>query len=616
MEKNQGKILVGLFLATVFSAISQASFADMGLNQQVLDKVDGKYGANLNSVTGATINTNGNYANITNTQTNSVLNWNTLNTAPGQTLNYVMTAGQTSLNKVVTPQLSTFAGNLTSTGGRVIISNPMGIIFENGSYTNVNALTLTTHDAQIVDGKVVLQSANIVGSQGVRIGGVGASSKAAVMRVADDLNIVSNNIKIDNADIFVNNANLVTADGITFVDKEMTITDAKNSNATMLKDSNSEDIGSIHVKDSIITVKDENSGRIFIASKGDVAGVKVEKSVVEGKVQLDVDGNANMSVIGNADIVDSVVANNLNVETVNDTITLDNSNSYYDLTNYVYTLHDYLTTKFGPSYTKSNTKKYLMALAKDKNSSITNMANSVVNYYYDNAPTTVCGEMKVAYDYLTHTSYTGNGNVTVKNTNVGQNLNATGATVTLADIIAYQYTANAVGTNGVSSLKVEKLNKTNETQRYSFDGTYDSLNRMLTGNFDTKEPLIKNKTVYIDKNEYNEKLGAIDAGNLVTSNITTTRPIIDINKNNNAAVDTNANGYAAVDNTDDSNEYGSDQDKRLYGDEVNSRFARQFSPRGFAANDDEIKARKAKVKSTAKSGNNNSIILNDNFIAE
>lgn len=605
MEKNQGKLIVGLFLATVFSAISQASFADMGLNQQVLDKVDGKYGANLNSVTGATIDTNGNYANIKNTQTNSVLNWNSLNTAPGQTLNYVMTSGQTSLNKVVTPQLSSFAGNLTSTGGRVIISNPMGIIFENGSYTNVNALTLTTHDAQIVDGKLILKSANIIESQGIRIGGVGESSKAAVMRVADDLNIVSNNIRIDNADIFVNNANLVTSDGITFVDKEMTITDSTNANATMLKDSNNEDIGTIHVKDSIITVKDEQTGRIFIASKGDVAGVKVEKSVVEGKVQLDVDGNANMSVIGNADIVDSVVTNNLNVETVNDTITLDNSNSYYDLTNYVYTLHDYLTAKFGPSYTKSNTKKYLMALAKDKNSSIKNMANSVVNYYYDNAPTTVCGEMKVAYDYSTHTSFTGNGNVSVSNTVVGKDLTAQGATVTLADIVAYQYAANAVGTNGVSSLKVEKLNKTNETQRYSFDGTYDSLNRMLTGNFDTKEPLIKNKTVYIDKNEYMEKLGAIDAGNVNISNVITTKPIVTPDNNN-----------ATIDNADASNEYGSDHDKRLYGDEVNARFTRQFSPRGFAANDDEIKARKAKVKSTARSGNNNSIILNDNFIAE
>ena len=65
---------------------------------QVLNQVGGQYGANLNNVTGATVNSNGVYANITNTQTNSTLNWNSLNTAPGQTLNFNMTAGQTEID--------------------------------------------------------------------------------------------------------------------------------------------------------------------------------------------------------------------------------------------------------------------------------------------------------------------------------------------------------------------------------------------------------------------------------------------------------------------------------------------------------------------------------------
>ena len=45
--------------------------------------------------------------------------------------------------------LSQFDGGLNAEHGRVIISNQNGILFENGSYVNANALTLTIHQATI-----------------------------------------------------------------------------------------------------------------------------------------------------------------------------------------------------------------------------------------------------------------------------------------------------------------------------------------------------------------------------------------------------------------------------------------------------------------------------------
>ena len=167
----------------------------------VLNKVDGKYGANLANVTGATVNTDFTTATITNTQKNSVLNWNSLNTARTQTLNYVMSDGQTSLNNVIGIGLSSFAGALKAEKGRVIISNPNGIIFEKGSFVNTNALTLTTH-------KVIMNNDDIhlLGSDNnasIKIEGGDYATSRPVLFIAKDLNIVSNNIDINSSDTIV-----------------------------------------------------------------------------------------------------------------------------------------------------------------------------------------------------------------------------------------------------------------------------------------------------------------------------------------------------------------------------------------------------------------------------
>ncbi len=248
---------------------------------KVLDQVNGKYGADLRDVTGATVRTDYSNAYIENTQTNSILNWDRLNTAPKQSLNYIMKDGQTSLNNVVGVGLSQFAGAINAEKGRVIISNPNGILFENGSYVNANALTLTTHQASIdANNQLHLYGGNNNASI-IFEGGNYATGKVR-LNIANDLNIVSNNIDINNAVIMAKDTRLVTADGVTF----FAINDTnKSSNFNVaINKNNYIDNGNININNSTFAIKDKTTGKISILSRGDVS---VKNTELDGKTAID-----------------------------------------------------------------------------------------------------------------------------------------------------------------------------------------------------------------------------------------------------------------------------------------------------------------------------------------
>ncbi len=274
------KVLALLILALATADVVLPVAAMEVTNGNVLEKVNGKYGANLESVVGARVDTDLTNATITNTQTNSVLNWSDLNVAPRQTLDFIMSEGQTSLNRVTGMGLSQFAGTINAENGRLIISNPNGIIFENGAYVNANALTVTTHQAVMENDKLHLidngSNASIIFK-----GGTWATSRP-VFQIAKDLNIVSNNIDMKSTDIIAKDIRLVTADGVTFY----AVNDTKNSsnfNAVVNKN-NLIDNGNISVNDSIIAVKDKSTGKISIVSRGDVT---VKNTELGGKTTID-----------------------------------------------------------------------------------------------------------------------------------------------------------------------------------------------------------------------------------------------------------------------------------------------------------------------------------------
>ena len=276
---NAKKVLALLILALATADVVLPVAAMEVTHGDVLEKVNGKYGATLDSVTGARVDTDLTNATITNTATNSILNWNSLNTATRQSLTYIMSDGQTSLNNVTGVGLSQFAGTLKAEHGRLIISNPNGIIFENGSYTNVNALTLTTHKAVIENDKLHLID-NGSNASIILEGNTWATSRP-VFQIANDLNIVSNNIDVKSTDIIAKDIRLVTADGVTFY--AVNNTKASSNFDAVVNKNNLIDNGNINVKDSIIAVRNKETGKISIVSRGDI---KVKNTELGGKTTI------------------------------------------------------------------------------------------------------------------------------------------------------------------------------------------------------------------------------------------------------------------------------------------------------------------------------------------
>ena len=276
---NAKKVLALLILALATADVVLPVAAMEVTHGDVLEKVNGKYGATLDSVTGARVDTDLTNATITNTATNSVLNWNSLNTERRQSLTYIMSDGQTSLNNVTGVGLSQFAGTLKAEHGRLIISNPNGIIFENGSYTNVNALTLTTHQAVIENDKLHLID-NGSNASIILEGNTWATSRP-VFQIANDLNIVSNNIDVKSTDIIAKDIRLVTADGVTFY--AVNNTKASSNFDAVVNKNNLIDNGNINVNDSIIAVRNKETGKISIVSRGDIT---VKNTELGGKTTI------------------------------------------------------------------------------------------------------------------------------------------------------------------------------------------------------------------------------------------------------------------------------------------------------------------------------------------
>lgn len=276
---NAKKVLALLILALATADVVLPVAAMEVTHGDVLEKVNGKYGATLDSVTGARVDTDLTNATITNTATNSILNWNSLNTATRQSLTYIMSDGQTSLNNVTGVGLSQFAGTLKAEHGRLIISNPNGIIFENGSYTNVNALTLTTHKAVIENDKLHLID-NGSNASIILEGNTWATSRP-VFQIANDLNIVSNNIDVKSTDIIAKDIRLVTADGVTFY--AVNNTKASSNFDSVVNKNNLIDNGNININDSIIAVRNKETGKISIVSRGDIT---VKNTELGGKTTI------------------------------------------------------------------------------------------------------------------------------------------------------------------------------------------------------------------------------------------------------------------------------------------------------------------------------------------
>lgn len=546
---NAKRVLTALTLALSTAVFTLPATAVEVTQGDVLGKVNGNYGANLDSVVGAKVDTDLNHATITNTQTNSVLNWNELNTAPRQSLTYIMSDGQMSLNNVIGTSISKFAGSLKAEHGRVIISNPNGIIFENGSYVNANALTLTTHYATIDGDKLKLttydNNASIIFE-----GGQVATSKVR-FNIAKDLNIVSNNIDVTNADIVAQDIRLLTTDGVTFF--AVNNTQAVNDYTSKVYRTNDNIVdGNININSSKFAVKDSTTGKVSIVARGNAY---VNKTNLDGVTVAN----------GNKVTFDKVASNNT-VKATGDSVAMYNStvdNIAFEAKNNVKVQNVKATgnavseIKTGKAEVKSSQFKTIRAAAADITFTDTNVNNANLqatnnikvsrsnskNTYSINNSTLTAGNIDVDNTAISDSLLIATNNINANKTSISNTeMNATrNVYAGEANIINSNLTAdndvslaNSVVTNSVlkatKDLKLQnsKLNNTEATGRYGFlnnatleNGTSVAVDT-VTGNTYTqndtvKNLVIKNSKLKSNKNNINLKNARIENGTLETA---------------------------------------------------------------------------------------------------
>lgn len=555
---NAKKVLALLILALATADVVLPVSAMEVTNGDVLGKVNGEYGANLESVVGARIDTDLTKATITNTQTNSVLNWNNLNTAPDQKLIYNMTDGQVSLNNVIGTSISKFAGGIVAEHGRVIISNPNGMIFENGSYVNANALTVTTHNATLDEnGTLRLYSqgnnASILFEGGSRV----ATDKVR-FNIAKDLSIVSSNIDVNNANIVAGDTKLITADGVTFY-----AVNNNNPNYALrtIGTNGNANIGNVSVNNTHFAVKDTNTGKISIIAKGNV---NVNKTNVNGKVDVDATiakgGNVTLDKITSNDTV-KVTGNKVAMyNSTVDNVDLD-SKSDIKMQNVTATSDGFLSNIFAKNKAEVKSSKFhsIKAAAADITFTDTNLdngsnvqaTNNVTfnrsnknNVISINNSTVVAGKDVNAHNTnISNSLVVANQNVqannsTISNTEMKAERNVYAGDSKISDstltvnndiLVAGSDVSNST-LKATKDLKLgnAKLNKVKATGRYGFlnDATLENGTNVtvdtVTGNAynsnDTVQNLvIKNSELQSNKNNINLKNTTIENGTLVTA---------------------------------------------------------------------------------------------------
>lgn len=477
----------------------------------VLNKVDGRYGASLDSVTGARVDTDLTNATITNTQTNSVLNWNNLNTAPNQTLNYVMKVGQTSLNNVTGVGLSEFAGTINAEKGRLIISNPNGIIFENGSYINANALTVTTHYATL-DNNGDLRLYSPDNNASIKIMG---GNNGVTFRIAKDLNIVSNNIDVNKADIIAEDIRLITSDGVTFYAVNHNNKAYQPKSIATDGDAN---YGDVKIEKSSFAVKNNETGKIAVYSKGTVT--------VDKKSQFN--GTANIEAKGKVAIYDSKV-NNLDVKSHSTKTDADGAIVVYGVEGNKLTLN----AMNGKARVRNNSKfKSIRAAAAEVQFNNVELNNGDINA----TKRINASDIKIKNSTLVSGDTVEISGSEVKDTIVeATNINALASNISDSNLTAtgtiYATDKNDVGAEIKNStlsagnemrLANAKLdNSILETKSAKLNGASLLNNTSLTANKiadDSNDVTIKNSTLKVANGNVNLKYSTLENANVTASN--------------------------------------------------------------------------------------------------
>ena len=298
MKKMMTKVLSVMFSVSFLSL--QMSFAD------VLQT--GMF-ANKDVLTGAQIK--GHTAGLTEIDTNATLNeatlhfnnntridWNKFNVYKDQTLTF-KNGNFGVLNNVVGTSISKFAGTIKADNGKIVISNPNGILFEGGKFESMGGLVLTTKDLTSISVDNTtdfnnLDISNAAYGDGIAIVAVTNSSNIN----AADINIVSKGIYVDSSTLTAKDAKgivLTTTDGSTFIASKTVSMKADDGSVKNIKFS-SKTIPS-EIANSAITSK--NGEVRFVSDRS----VMIENSTIDANLNIDPKSFAQLDHVDAGDTV-------------------------------------------------------------------------------------------------------------------------------------------------------------------------------------------------------------------------------------------------------------------------------------------------------------------------
>ena len=337
--KNLRRKLSALAVTALFASM-QVSYAlvDTGLG-------NGNGGAVINNVTGGFVNgVAGNNSYDLNFNGNAHVNWDSLNVNKGESLNFNAVNGANNLTvlNTVNSGMSTIYGQINSNSGigKLIISNPNGVLFDGAKFTTAGDLLLTTKDLSNVRvedlGNLNLDNAkfNKIYNDNGEI--IGITIKNSDFQIGGDYNIAAPVINAVSSTIGAKSLKLVTSNGHDYLALGGTPKDNKQIAGVRLEAVNID--GDVYItagKGIVKTVKGGKiNGNLNVDSAESVAlnySNNGEKLVVDGDVNVksggqavflrkaDVKGNLTMSNSGGfVDVGDTNVAKNATLTTTSE----------------------------------------------------------------------------------------------------------------------------------------------------------------------------------------------------------------------------------------------------------------------------------------------------------
>ena len=326
LKKQSAVVLCALFATMQISLASIDTGLGAGNGGAVISGTD----ANFYSITGA--NTGNVDLNFTG---NSHVQWNTLNVNNGESLNFNAVNGANGLTilNTVNSGMSKIYGQIgTNDGiGKLIISNPNGVLFDGAKFTTAGDVMITSKDMSGVNVN------NITDGTWTNLYDAASNDliKVQILNNSDfsvggEFKILAPKIVAENSKINAGNGlKLITANGADYVAQSLQLADTKG--VTFLKAMNINgnveivnDAGALSISDGgkitgdldaevgglAYINTDANSPKFTVTGNADIKGhgeqVVFRNSEVNGNLKMTNDGGSleinNMKIDGNADL--------------------------------------------------------------------------------------------------------------------------------------------------------------------------------------------------------------------------------------------------------------------------------------------------------------------------